>query len=215
MHPDLAELLSLRDHPQTGGLGPDGAASQHVAGCAICSAELERLRRLRVAMQNVPVPAGRDQWQEIAARLDGRSPARQWPRPGWGLAGGLAATLAVAVGVALFRGPATHIAVTSATAGGGTSGELPADSVASLMEESKRLESVLAAFPAEPRVARAGTVLTAAGLEDRIEWIDLALGAPNTGNFEITAAAPLWRQRVDLLNSLVAVRYAQVRTASF
>jgi hypothetical protein len=70
-------------------------------------------------------------------------------------------------------------------------------------------------MPEEPRVARAATVLTAAGLEDRIEWVDVAIGANAAASTGAATAAPLWRQRVDLMNSLVAVRYAEARTTSY
>jgi hypothetical protein len=212
MHPDLAELLSLRDGPEA-----QGPAARHVASCAACRAELERLQRLRVAMRSRPLPDGRDRWSAVALALDGASSARPWPRPGWRMAGGLAAVLAVAAGLAVFSGSAPRIAdpaVPSAVDRPSTVAGSP-DSVAALMEESKRLESVLAAIPAEPRVVRAGTVLTAASLEDRIEWVDLALGAREAGDVDARVTVPLWRQRVDLLNSLVAVRYAQARTASY
>jgi hypothetical protein len=210
MHPDIADFLTLRDQRDL-----QGPVAEHVAGCAACRAEVERLERLRMAMRSAPLEAGPDHWQQVADRLDGTVTVKPWPRPSWRLAGGLAAVLVVALGLALFDRPPPQGHMTPAIA---NTPMLPAkagDSVAALMAESKRLESMLASIPDEPRVVRAATVLTAAGLEDRIEWIDLALGAGNDSRFDSAAVAPLWRQRVDLLNSLVAVRYAQVRTASY
>jgi hypothetical protein len=212
MHPDLAELLNLHD-------APDGAApaAQHASGCATCRAELERLERLRAAMRAAPAPHGRDAWPEIESALDRSARARTVPRPGWRFAGSLAAALAVAVGLALFNGTTLHgpsAVTTPAVDASGAAVPAP-QSVAALMEESRRLELLLATMPAEPRVVRARTVLTADNLEDRIAWVDLALDARDASGVDATAAVPLWRQRVDLLNSLVAVRYAQARTASY
>jgi len=212
MHPDLAELLSLRGAPES-----QAPAARHVAECATCRAELERLERLRAAMRTAPAPSGPDRWSEIALALDGSARALPWPRPGWRLAGSLAAGFAVAVGLALFNGSTPRVSDAARTpAADARDRPAPAPrAVAALMEESKRLESLLATMPAEPRVVRAGTVLTADNLEDRIAWVDLALDARDANGVDATAAVPLWRQRVDLLNSLVAVRYAQARTASY
>jgi hypothetical protein len=78
-----------------------------------------------------------------------------------------------------------------------------------LVEESMRLEEVLALLPPPRRVMRADTASTIVGLEDRIALIDAALYQP-----EIRAAAPqyreaLMRDRVEVMNALVNVRYAQ------
>jgi len=56
----------------------------------------------------------------------------------------------------------------------------------------------------------ADTATTVAALEDRIALVDYEIGsasARGTGNPDL---ARLWKQRVDLLQSLAAVRYAQV-----
>jgi len=211
MHPDLADLLSLRD-----GSDAQGPVAQHVAGCAVCRAEVERLERLQSSMRAAPDIAGADRWPEIAALVTRPRTARSWPQPTWRFAGTLAAIMAIAVALALFDGSTRQVAVTGAAvnSSAAVAADSNKDSVATLMQESKRLEALLAALPEESRVARAATVMTAAGLEDRIEWIDLAIGAGAASNTDASAVAPLWQQRVDLLSSLVAVRYAQARTAS-
>jgi hypothetical protein len=161
-------------------------------------------------MRAAPDIAGADRWPEIAALVTRPRTAHPWPQPTWRFAGTLAAIMAIAVALALFDGSTRQVAVTGAA----VAADRNKDSVAALMQESKRLEALLAALPEESRVARAATVMTAAGLEDRIEWIDLAIGAGAASNTDASAVAPLWQQRVDLLSSLVAVRYAQARTAS-
>ncbi len=59
-----------------------------------------------------------------------------------------------------------------------------------------------------------GTAATVAALEDRIALVDYQLNSASVqagGNPEL---AQLWQQRVDLLQSLAAVRYAQVTNDS-
>jgi hypothetical protein len=93
---------------------------------------------------------------------------------------------------------------------------VPAESARQhLLAESQRLESLLASLPAEPRVTRAHTALTVADLEDRIQWVDYRLNFANEAGLRGDQADLLWRERVDLLNSLVAVRYAQTRAVAF
>jgi len=80
-----------------------------------------------------------------------------------------------------------------------------------LAVRSARLEQLLAMLPEQRRVMRADTASTIAGLEDRISWLDAALYQS-----EIETAPPeyqeaLLRDRVEVMNALVNVRYAQSR----
>ncbi len=75
--------------------------------------------------------------------------------------------------------------------------------------ENARLELVLAALP-EMRVIRGSTAFTVSQLEDRLAFVDDRLSL-----FTLEPNAPehaerLWRERVELMNSLVQVRYADV-----
>lgn len=213
MHPDLADLLTLRDEARA-----DDPLAGHVATCVRCRAELERLEQLRKLLRAAPDVQGDDHWPAVAARLGGETaPVRALPRPTWRAAAAVCGALAIAAGLAFFKGatPTTVVRSTStstAVVPTQVDGDL---AVAELMEESKRLERLLAAIPDEPRVARGATVMTAAGLEDRIEWLDLAIGAGVERDIDAQAVAPLWRQRVDLMHSLVAVRYAEARTTAY
>ena len=81
--------------------------------------------------------------------------------------------------------------------------------------QSLRDISLLAALPNQPRLTRAQTALTVADLEDRIQWVDYRLNLASEAGLADEPAAKLWRERVDLLNSLVAVRYAEARTVAF
>ena len=86
--------------------------------------------------------------------------------------------------------------------------------LAVLQAYSRRLESDLRALPAEPRVARAGTVATISEIEDRIAAIDYQLDDPTAewaeGDKEI-----FWRERVRLMKTLLQLRYAQAQRAAF
>jgi len=86
---------------------------------------------------------------------------------------------------------------------------------AALVAESQRLEAVLASLPADARLTRAGTALTVADLENRIRWVDYRLDLASEAGINPRQADLLWRERVELLNSLVAVRYADARTRAF
>jgi len=86
--------------------------------------------------------------------------------------------------------------------------------LARLQSYSRKLESDLRALPAEPRVARAGTVATMSEIEDRIAAIDYQLNDPSAqmtdGDREI-----FWRERVRLIELLLQLRYAQAQRAAF
>jgi hypothetical protein len=90
----------------------------------------------------------------------------------------------------------------------------PLDNLGVLQAYSRRLESDLRALPAEPRVARAGTVATMSEIEDRIAAIDYQLNDPSIqiseGDLEI-----FWRERVRLMKLLLQLRYAQAQRAAF
>ena len=208
MHAGIDELLKLRD----GEHAP--AALAHVRDCARCRAELARLDGLRAELRELPstvVPPER--WGAIRAALITRAeevmPSR---RPGWFVPVASAALVLVAVLVTLNgRRPdfsaETETRVTSTT---------PLQvSRRALVAESQRLESLLASLPNQPRLTRAQTALTVADLEDRIQWVDYRLNLASEAGLADEPAEKLWRERVDLLNSLVAVRYAEARTVAF
>ncbi len=83
-------------------------------------------------------------------------------------------------------------------------------SLGALMARSRLLEEALRAAPETPRVMRASTASTIATLEDRIAMIDQQLSFPKRPLSEAEARA-LWRERVQLMDSLVQLRYAQAR----
>ena len=90
----------------------------------------------------------------------------------------------------------------------------PLDNLGVLQAYSRKLESDLRALPAEPRVARAGTVATMSDIEDRIAAIDYQL---NDTSVEMTEGDReiFWRERVRLMKLLLQLRYAQAQRAAF
>ncbi len=83
-----------------------------------------------------------------------------------------------------------------------------------LQAYSRKLESDLRALPAEPRVARAGTIATMSEIEDRIAAIDYQLN-DTTVNMTESDREIFWRERVRLMNLLLQLRYAPAQRAAF
>jgi hypothetical protein len=73
--------------------------------------------------------------------------------------------------------------------------------------QSAELESVLAMLP-ERRAMRGSTAFTIAELEDRIALVDARLSRVALEPNAPERAEALWRERVDVLQTLVQVRYA-------
>ena len=95
-----------------------------------------------------------------------------------------------------------------------TSQEQPTDviehaRVPELMAQSQHLEDLLQRLPGRPHIERVSTAAMIDTIEDRIQWLDFQLSdAPDSGlNEEQTQR--LWRERVELMDSLVKVRYAE------
>jgi hypothetical protein len=86
----------------------------------------------------------------------------------------------------------------------------PANPVEALRARSVALEQVLAALPERPAVARAGTALPIDTLEAQVLWLDHQL----SGGDDLASPLDeeqLWRERVEVMNSLVRLRYAEAQ----
>lgn len=75
--------------------------------------------------------------------------------------------------------------------------------------ENARLEVLLASLP-EMRVMRGSTAFTVSQLEDRLAFVDDRLSRITLEPNAPEHSERLWRERVELMNSLVQVRYADV-----
>jgi hypothetical protein len=78
---------------------------------------------------------------------------------------------------------------------------------AELRAENERLESILARLP-ERRAMRGSTAFTVAELEDRLALVDDRLSRVTLEPNAPERAERLWRERVDVMHTLVQVRYA-------
>lgn len=219
MHPRTEDLLSVRD-----GDPVDAAARARMLADPECAAEIERLRGVQQALRALPALAPpADAWDAIAARLEVEPapPPRRFAKLVAGAA--IAATVAIAAVMAVsYRPSAVDADAPAPTAIVGADPEpqlvrpiIPIQaSYASLVEESVRLERMLSQLP-QRSVIRAGTASTIAGLEDRITLIDAQLMLGSARGLPSAEKQALWRERVDLMNALVHVRYAQAENGGF
>ncbi|HKE96790.1 MAG TPA: hypothetical protein VKB34_20945 [Povalibacter sp.] len=207
MHASIDQLLSLRD-----GEPVDAEIIRHAENCSDCAAELARLRRIQQRMESLPQaepPAMA--WEQIQARTHSQ------PVPGRARVTGAAAA---AVIVAVISGlTIRHLDSTSQPPLASAGGERPpvADVVPleHLVAQSRELDEMLQYLPERPSVERVAMAATIDSIEQRVQWLDQQLSyAPDTG-LNDAQTYRLWRERVDLMDSLVKVRYAEGGSRSF
>jgi hypothetical protein len=83
-------------------------------------------------------------------------------------------------------------------------------SYAPLAAESARLERLLAELPAPRPLMMGSTASTIVGLEDRIAAVDAQLSYAAARDLASPYREALWGERVELMNALVHVRFAQI-----
>jgi len=81
----------------------------------------------------------------------------------------------------------------------------------SLVEQSAQLDELLASLPAQRPLMTGATASTIAGLEDRIALVDEQIAFSAAGKVPVPQRAALWSDRVELMNALVSVRYAEAQ----
>ena len=208
MHASAEQLIALRD-----GQPLAAEAAAHVRDCAECEQTLLRLSEWRQRMRALPAfDAPENAWARVTVRLDlpAGVNARRWlPAAGIGLAASLAAAVVLVAWHPWF--PVNSIVMPSHVVA------LDAGRLAQLQAQSRYLENTVQFMNVDrnPGIVNAGTAATVAALEDRIALVDYAINS--------TAARPqageqltqLWQQRVDLMQSLVAVRYAQASAVTW
>jgi hypothetical protein len=157
--------------------------------------ELNPWSRRLSALSSFDAPAGG--WAGVlAARRRRQSLASlRWPLPV------AAAVLALAAGLGwwLHGTQRDLIQATAVT--------LPAPATEAVRAENARLEQLLATLP-ERRVMRGSTAFTVAELEDRLALLDDRLTRVTLEPNAPERSERLWRQRAEVMNSLVQVRYA-------
>ena len=206
MHASLEQLITLRDEEPV-----SVEVQQHVRGCNQCAAALNGLlsARERLTALADPLPPA-DAWQRIVLAADRSSRRRRWlPVAGLGVAASAAAVAVLLMDLHLAQPQARpDLAVVSPIS------DKPAD-VNQLMAQSRYLERAVLKLDghADRMAVSAGTASTIAALEDRIALVDYAINSASGLDDSDPHMAQLWTQRVDLLQSLAAVRYAQVADA--
>ena len=210
MHADIGQLLSLRD-------GEPVAADirAHVQDCERCQTRLGELRErqdgLRALAELEPPSAA---WAAIRARAGQREQGLRRNRAVF-IAGGLAASVLVLIGALVWFSMPPGAPVTASTRGA-ESAAPQARALEQLIARSNRLERQLASLDrdgSEARVMRVSTAATIVDLEDHIASIDARLDSRAVRS-DASAARELWQSRVDLMQSLLAVRAAHSGIAS-
>ena len=211
MHATVKDLISVRDGEPVG-----ADIAEHVDGCEECSAALAELSEVRRELRRLPdYEPPSHSWAAIEQQL--RSPALARRRSlGWRATGLRAGATAAAVGLgalvfvlligAIMRGSSPDTGSSESHQGRKTAQAL--EPVGALVARSQELEAVLNGLP-RPRVERAATSAAIDELQARIEVLDLQLSNADESGLSGPQAQQLWSQRVQLLHSLVSVRYAE------
>ena len=237
MHPSTEDLLSVRDGEPLDAVTSNVIAEDaaHAREIDRLIAMRDALRRL----PDVAPPDA--MWERIAAvEHDTRPQPKTWLRLAGGI-GVAAAVAALAIfvvstpsrqrgGVELptvplqtNRGPSTITTVEEPSTVVGTMAVFDPDrpfvgarivpaTYPALMRESAQLDRTLRRLSYQQRPIMSGeTATTIAGLEARIAVIDEQLTYGNARGVPQPERTALWGERVDLMNALVHVRYAQAQ----
>ncbi len=185
MHADIQALLALRD-----GESIDAQLKHHVEQCTDCSRALVQLGTVKHHLRQLPM------FEPPARRPRQRRPTRA-PM----------AALAASVAIAVLVLPLIHQAPRAVNEAHQASNR--EDPLNVLVDRSQRLDALLQVLPPRPQVERAGTSATIDDLQSRIQLLDLQLSSTSKDELPRRDAQRLWSARVELMNSLVHVRYAE------
>jgi hypothetical protein len=186
-------------------------------------ARLDDLIRLRTALRQLPqFEPPLQAWDHIAQRLAAsavQAPARDVQPaslpPRWRAPASAAAVLAVASLAAVLASSAWWPPVREAGQGPGVAGPASESPIAALMARSQALEATLQSLPQRPAVEVAANAVAIDALQSRIRVLDAALEDDPAAGGNADQARELWGARVQLLNSLVGVRYAEAVRAGY
>jgi hypothetical protein len=205
MHASIDQLLSIRD-----GEPVDAEISQHARSCASCCAELERLQQVTERLRSLEMPQPPAlAWEQIRNRLEVSDSSR--PRR---IAFASAAALAAAVVLSGLwlrysgsESPQHFVASTQPVQ--------PVVPIEHLLAQSRELDELLSYLPQRPAVERVAMAATIDTIEQRVQWLDQQLSYAPVAGLDDAQTYQLWRERVDLMDSLVKVRYAEGGPMSF
>ncbi len=220
MRPSTVDLLRIRD-----GEPVDAEIRAAVEADPALREELAALVTTQRALQSLPElepPPGVFERirEEVAGRGEPTPAINAWQ---WPLRGAIAASVAVAAiwiagrvpDAALEDAGAPATVVAEQTQQPQVTPLLGTPAYASLIEESARLERALDGIQYRPRIVRASTAATIDGLEDRIAWIDEQLMFARPLGLGAADRQILYGQRVELMNALVQIRYAEAQRFAF
>jgi anti-sigma factor RsiW len=204
MHASIDHLLSLRD-----GEPVDAATAAHVEECTRCAAELRKLRETRAQLQSLPQLDAPSSFQEIQ-----RAIARPVAAPRRIVSPRLVAALAFVTLTAIFfvalrDGTAPTVAGRNVEPAQHPTDVIETARVPELVARSQQLEGLLQKLPERPRIERVSTAAMIDTIEDRIQWLDFQLSDARDSGLNEEQTRRLWRERVELMDSLVKVRYAE------
>ena len=208
MHASVEQLIALRD-----GQPVAAEATVHARGCPECSRALLRLSAWRQRVRALPAfEAPEGGWGQVVARLESSDVIRRsrW-LPAAGV--GLVASLVAAVALVAWHLPRPVLPAAASALNAAASASM----LSQLQAQSRYLESALRSMNVDSNqhIVNADTAATVAALEDRIALVDYAINQANTTPQPSRDLTALWQQRVNLMQSLAAVRYAQVSTAAW
>jgi hypothetical protein len=211
MHARIEHLLSLRDGEPVG-----AELVAHVRSCPICTGELQRLSALRADMQALPQFDPPDlSWERIQQAVPQR--AAKLPPRRVGLAAAAAALITLGVIAVIAQHGDKRSSERSAHAPKVLNPSASSDiqHLDELVAQSQQLEQILQTLPQRPRIERVSTAATIDTIEQRIAWLDFQLSSSPDGDLSEEQSRRLWRERVELMDSLVKVRYAEAGSLWF
>lgn len=211
MHARIDQLLSLRD-----GEPVEADAVRHVEACPACAAELVRLKHVQQRLQSLAsFEPPSSAWEQVSARArTPEAPRRNYLVP---MAAAAAALIVVGIGVIVRQQDVSSHPPSAPVVTVAPAAELadPAPPLEQLVAQSRELDEMLQYLPARPSVERVAMAATIDTIEQRIQWLDVQLSYAPDSQLNDAQAYRLWRERVDLMDSLVKVRYAEGGHLSF
>jgi hypothetical protein len=211
MHAHIHDLLSLSD-----GEPVEAGVARHVDQCPRCTAQVNALNGARRNLRALPAM---DPPVTAFGAVQERLRERPAARVHWSLAAGLIGA-AVLIGIVSFGVIQSHqrlevAGVDKPVPLAPMSIAVPPPSVAELVAQSRQLDDLLQELPQRPTVERIAVAATLDSIEERIQWLDVQLSFASTAELNERQAQRLWSERVDLMDSLVKVRYAEAGSMRF
>jgi hypothetical protein len=222
----LDQLVSLRDGDPVA-----ADAVTHVEDCSRCSQELARLRAVQASLKSLPLLAA-PEYNNAGMRARLRA-VRTYRIANVAAAAGIGAiTLLLITTVHGSRSRIEGAAASSPSVvtASNPAADSQADSVVdpdidhssepvaqqvnSLVIRSQELDSRLRRMPRRPYIERAGTSATIDTLQDSIQWVDYQISVASDVGMTDSQSARLWENRIQLMDSLVKVRYAEAQRAA-